>query len=278
MNKQGKIIDGKVVGGIEWTKTVLADGTERQGYTHNVIGGCQHACRWTMPDGSTAICYAEEVAKKFRTAYPEGFEHHYWHPEKLDDPLKVKQPSRIFIDSMADLFGRWVPAEQIEAVLAMARSASWHTFQALTKNAPRLLKFDLPANLWAGVSSPPDQMLGHHLTREQQQKMLHRSLEVLTLLADRGQTTWMSFEPLSWDVAPIVAAHPGALRWAVIGAASNGPKKYQADPAHVQALLDVLDSQHCPVFFKGNLAGNAAARPWRESFPEMFAGQQELSL
>lgn len=252
MNKQYKSATSR---GIEWTD-----------YTHNVIGGCQHACRWTMPDGSTAICYAEEVAKKFKTAYPAGFEHHYWHPEKLAEPQRVKQPSRIFIDSMADLFGRWVPAEQIESVLEMARSAPWHTFQSLTKNAPRLLKFALPQNLWAGVSSPPDQMLGHHLTKEQQERMLHRSLDTLAQL---DVITWMSFEPLSWDVAPIVADHPGALKWAVIGAASNGPKKYQADAMHVQRLLNVLDAQGCPVFFKGNLAGNAAAQPWREEFPHI---------
>ena len=35
MNKQGKLVNGKVVGGIEWVKTVLPDGTERQGYTWN---------------------------------------------------------------------------------------------------------------------------------------------------------------------------------------------------------------------------------------------------
>lgn len=261
MNKQRKPGGGR---GIEWTD-----------YTWNSIGGCQHACRWSMPDGSTAICYAEEVAKKFKQAYPLGFEQHYWRPEKLDDPLKVKQPSRIFLDSMADLFGRWVPAEQIEQVLATVRSAAWHTFQGLTKNAPRLLKFDLPANLWAGVSSPPDFFMGQPLSRSQQEKMLHRALGVLSQRSSTN-VTWMSFEPLSWDVSDIVLAYPNALRWAVIGAASNGPKVYQVDPGIVQALLDVLDSQGVPVFFKGNLAGNAASRPWRESFPAL--GQMGLGL
>lgn len=254
MNKQQKPGGGR---GIEWTD-----------YTWNSVGGCQHRCRWTMPDGSIAICYAEEVAKKFRSAYAEGFEHHYWHPGKLAEPLKVKEPSRIFLDSMADLFGHWVPAEQIESVLATVRSASWHTFQGLTKNAPRLLKFDLPVNLWAGVSSPPDFFMGQPLTRPQQEKMLHRTLAVLSEKAATN-TTWMSFEPLSWDVSAIVSQYPRALKWAVIGAASNGPRKYQADPVHVQALLDVLDSQDVPIFMKGNLRGNHAANPWREEFPNV---------
>lgn len=270
MNKQDKgkgTLHGR---GIQWTD-----------YTWNAIGGCQHACRWTMPDGSIAICYAEEVARKFTTGYPHGFAHHYWRPQNLDEPLKLRQPAKIFLDSMADLFGRWVPEEQIQVVLDTARQAHWHTFQALTKNAPRLLKFDLPSNLWAGVSSPPDQMLGQMLTRQQQEKMLHRTLEALsTLPTDR--VTWISFEPLSWDVAPIVAQYPAALRWAVIGAATNGPKVYQVDPGIVQGLLDVLDDQRVPVFFKGNIEGNPAADPWREFFPDYgpsaYMADHQLSL
>lgn len=247
MNKQGPR-------GIEWCD-----------YTWNVIGGCEHACRWTMPDGTSAICYAELVASRVAQAhYPQGFAAHYWHPERLSEPLRLAEPARIFLDSMADLFGRWVPAGQIALVLEAVQAAHWHTFLSLTKNAPRLLSgWSLPRNLHVGVSSPPDQMLGHTLSRRQQEKMLRKSLDTLTQL---GGVTWMSFEPLSWDVAPIVADYPGALGWAVIGAASNGPRTYQPDPAHVRALLDVLDAQGVPVFFKGNLRGNAAAQPWREVY------------
>jgi protein gp37 len=256
MNRQAK---GKELHrrGIQWTDA-----------TWNPVGGCKHACRWTMPDGSTAICYAEEIARKFTAGYPNGFEHHYWRPQNLEEPLREKKPLRIFMDSMADLFGHWVPEEQVHEVLAIARRADWHTFQSLTKNAPRLLKFKeaLPPNLWAGVSSPPDQMMGQPLSRQQQEKMLHRTLEVLSQLSPQV-VTWISFEPLSWDVAPIVAQYPGALRWSVIGAATNGPKVYQCDPAIVRNLLDVLDEQLVPVFFKGNLEGNAAASTWREYFP-----------
>lgn len=267
MNKQGKLINGKVQGGIEWLKTPQADGTEHQGYTWNPIAGCHHACRWTMPDGTVAICYAEAVATRVAQAhYTEGFAHHYWHPERLHEPLKVKEPARIFPDSMADLFGRWVPADHLQQVLDVMCEAEHHTFISLTKNAPRLLGVkDFPANLWLGVSSPPDQMLGQTLTQTQQQKMLRRSLGILAQFPHR--VTWMSFEPLSWDVSRIVAEYTDALDWAVIGAASNGARTYQPDPAHVRALLEVLDSRKIPIFFKGNLRGCPAANPWREEFP-----------
>lgn len=265
MNKQGRLVDGKVVGGIEWTKTVLDDGTERQGYTWNPVAGCAHGCRWIVK-GQTAICYAEATAHGVaRAAYPQRFAHHYWHPEILDEPLGVRESSRIFLDSMSDLMGAWVPREQIEAVLGMCQTAKWHTFQLLTKNAPRLLKFKngFPPNVWIGVSMPPDVMFGHTLSRHQQERMLAVALDTLSQLPGEN-TTWMSFEPLSWDVTPILKGFPDALSWAVIGAASNGRTYYQPNPEHVNRLLDVLDANNCPVFFKGNLEWDAR----REEFPE----------
>lgn len=263
MNKNGKLVGGKVVGGIEWLKTIHPDGAESRGATSNPVGGCLHRCQWQMPDGSLAECYAKTVAEGVApAAYPRGFEAHYWRPQELQKWARVQQPIRIFWDSMSDLFGRWVPADQVQAVLDAAGAAPWHTFLSLTKNAPRLLRFDLPANVWPGVSSPPDFMWGKRVSRETQTRMLRRMLAVLGSI--KGRVTWMSFEPLSWDVAPIVADYPGALRWAVIGAASNGKTKYQPDPAHVRALLDVLDAQDVPVFFKGNLRWS----PWREEYPD----------
>lgn len=253
MNKQNKPNSR----GIEWTD-----------YTWNPIAGCKHACRWHMPDGKIAICYAEAVANGVaRDAYPHGFEHLYWHPKRLEEPLALKTPSRIFLDSMSDLMGAWVPMSQIGAVFEICRQAKQHSFQLLTKNAPRLLKVQpIPRNIWVGVSSPPDFMLGHRLTIQQQHAMLQRALWVLGAIEQ--PVRWMSFEPLSWDVADIVAAYPGVLNWAVIGAASNGPAEFPPDESDLRRLLDVLDRQGVPVFFKGNLRSLPWARDnWRENMP-----------
>ena len=61
MNRQAKYKNGKLVGrGIEWTD-----------YTSNIIAGCKHDCRWEMPDGKIAICYAETTATNVaQAAYP----------------------------------------------------------------------------------------------------------------------------------------------------------------------------------------------------------------
>lgn len=263
MNKQGKIINNKVVGMIDYTKTVHPSGSETRGSTWNVCGGCFHRCQWDM--GGTLIkCYARASAEGvISKAYPDGFEHHYWHPERLKEPLHSSEPQKIFWNSMGDLFGSWVPTEHILQVIDTACEAHWHTFLSLTKNAPRMIEFNFPPNIWIGASMPPDFWRTNKLTQYQQDKMLGRSLGILQFLAEK-YITWMSFEPLSWDVAEIVEQYPGALKWAVIGAASNGTKKYQPVSSHVHKLLEVLDRQGIPVFMKDNLDW----LPRREEFPK----------
>jgi protein gp37 len=254
-------------GGIEWTRLPCADGTLMKGFTWNVLSGCLHGCGWTMPTGRQTECYAKTVAEKVaRRAYPQGFEVLQFHPDRLEEPLRVQEPAGIFLDSMSDLLGRGVQDAQIAQVLAICAQASWHTFFLLTKNAPRLLRFAFPPNVWVGVSSPPDTMFGHPLSRSQQAHMLERSLRVLAQVA--VPVRWMSFEPLSWDCADLVAQAPGVLRWAVIGAASAGRQHYPPAPGTLQHLLDVLDAQGVPVFFKGNLRSlPLAAHAWRDDFP-----------
>lgn len=249
MNKQAKS-SGKR--GIEWTD-----------YTWNPVGGCKHSCRWTMPDGSIAKCYAESIAEGLaQSAYPNGFEHHYWRPDILEEPLNVRQPSRIFLDSMSDLMGHWVETEQILQVLEICSKAHWHTFQLLTKNAPRLLEFDFPSNVWVGVSVPPSMMFGKQLSRQQQSRMLTRMLDVLDRI--NVSVRWLSIEPLSFDISQLI--RDSNLQWAVIGAATNGPATYQPKKEWVHNVLSVLDSQGTKVFFKGNLEWE----PWREEFPDAY--------
>ncbi len=255
MNKQAKS-QGKR--GIEWTD-----------YTWNPVGGCQHGCRWVMPDGSVAECYAETVAERVaNAAYPYGFEHHYWRPEVLSRPLELVKPARIFLDSMSDLMGHWVSQEEIEQVLDICGRAHWHQFQLLTKNAPRLLKFQFPPNVWVGVSAPPSIMFGRRLSLDQQTRMLHRMLDIVAQV--EVPVRWMSIEPLSFDIAPLLRG--SNLQWAVIGAATNGAKAYQPRREWVERALDVLEGQGTSVFFKGNLIWE----PWREEFPETGPSQKAL--
>jgi protein gp37 len=262
MNKQLKKDGGR---GIEWTD-----------YTWNPVGGCHHGCRWRMPDGTIAVCYAETVATRVaQKAYPHGFEHHYWHPQRLAEPVGAPDGSRIFIDSMADLMGHWVPREQIEQVFATCRKTPRLSYQLLTKNAPRYLQFEsIPSNVWPGVSAPPTFMNGKELTASQQQAMVYRQLDVLAGLLSRQSEliTWMSIEPLSFNIAHVftnwMVSHGASslpLKWAVIGAASDGAKLFQPEAAHVENCHRVLRASEVGIFHKGNLAWD----PHIEEFPEV---------
>ena len=247
--------------GIEWTRIRLANGTVLPGYTWNPTGGCFHGCTWKMPDGSITECYAKTIAERFTSGYRHGFEHHYWRPHSLNAPLKVKQAAGIFVGSMADLFGHWVPEEQIRQVLDVMTRAEWHIFQTLSKFPIRLPKFNpFPPNVWVGVSLPA----GHLMSATGGTRALKAYLRQMQRV--EATVRFMSIEPLWFDVAPVFEEwlrEEGDLpfEWAIIGAASNGSRVYQPDERWTQGLLDVLDSQGVPVFFKGNLE-------WTEWFDE----------
>lgn len=268
MNKQGKLVNGKVVGGIEWVKTVLGPSVEIQGYTSNPIGGCPHKCRWEMPDGTIAECYAENVAENVAmSAYPNGFSAHYWNPKEMQKWHPIKEPKRIFMGSMTDWMSLNVSDDEIRQVIGQMQEAGQHTFMTLTKNAPRLLKFKneirATQNLWVGVSAPPSFMFGQRLSLIQQVKMIDRQMKVLSEL--ETAIAWMSAEPLSCNIRPFLY-HNARLDWVVIGAASNGRKTYQPKPEWVTELHTWADERGVPVFHKGNLAENGWTR--REDFPK----------
>ena len=69
-------------------------------------------------------------------AYPFGFEPTF-HRYRLDEPKRWKKPRTIFVCSMADLFGDWVPDEWIEQVFEACEAAPQHRYLFLTKNPKR---------------------------------------------------------------------------------------------------------------------------------------------
>jgi protein gp37 len=59
----------------------------------------------------------------------------------LMQPLKWKQPKRIFVENQSDLFGEWYTDEQIDHVFAMMALSPQHTFQVLTKRPVQMLNY-----------------------------------------------------------------------------------------------------------------------------------------
>lgn len=249
--------------GIEWTRIREPDGNVRPGYTWNPTGGCFHGCTWQMPDGSITECYAKTIAERFTSGYRKGFEHHYWRPHSLDAPRKLKKPAGVFVGSMADLFGHWVPEEQIRQVLKVMDESRQHTFQTLSKFPIRLPQFNpFPENVWVGVSLPA----GHLMSETGGARALKAYLRHMNKI--QARVRFVSIEPLWFNVAPVLEewlAEEGDLpfEWAIIGAASNGRQVFQPKTEWTASLIELMDYHRVPVFFKGNMVWET----WRDEFP-----------
>ncbi len=112
---------------IEWTDA-----------TWNPVTGC------TKISAGCDHCYAERFSERFRGTPGHPFETGFdltLRPERLEQPLRWRQPRMIFVNSMSDLFHEDVPDDYIGAVFAVMARARHHTFQVLTKRADRLARW-----------------------------------------------------------------------------------------------------------------------------------------
>jgi len=131
-------------------------------HTWNPVTGCLHGCQY---------CYARRIASRFATGNGGGEPFVYNNPDagpfpakfdptfhryRLDEPANLKKPARIFVVSMGDLFGDWVPDDWIIEVLWACREAPQHKYLFLTKNPGRYAELAykglLPVddNFWYG--------------------------------------------------------------------------------------------------------------------------------
>jgi protein gp37 len=104
---------------IEWTEK-----------TWNPLTGC------TKVSPGCTFCYAKTMHERFHGA--GSFDTVMLHPDRLDQPLRWRQPRRIFVNSMSDLFHKDVPDEFIARVFAVMSLAPQHSFQLLTKRHARM--------------------------------------------------------------------------------------------------------------------------------------------
>ena len=75
-------------------------------------------------------------------------------PRKLSEPYALKEPSRIFVNSMSDLYHKEIPDTFIAEVFKVMHECPQHVFQILTKRPRRAAKYPGPwtDNIWQGTS------------------------------------------------------------------------------------------------------------------------------
>lgn len=126
--------------GIIWTEA-----------TWNPMSGCKKIT------SGCAYCYAETLAENKRggAAFPVGFDLTI-RPHKLREPLKLREPSLIFVNSMSDMFWEQVSDAYRDQMVDVMEATPQHEYQVLTKRADELLRYSrrrkLPPNFWAGVT------------------------------------------------------------------------------------------------------------------------------
>lgn len=117
--------------GIEWTDRTW---NPTVGCTR-LSPGCKNCYAFKLHDMRHA---AFQAGKKLPLQYSKPFTELQMMEDRLTDPLGWKNPCRVFVNSVSDLFHKDVPDEFIHRVFAVMGLAGKHTFQVLTKRADRM--------------------------------------------------------------------------------------------------------------------------------------------
>lgn len=175
-------------------------------------------------------------------AYPFGFEPTF-HRYKLDEPQRLKKPKTIFVCSMADLFGEWVPTEWISAVIEACKAAPQHRYLFLTKNPKRYIKL-----IQAGILPLNNDRFWYGTTCENPMQEY--------FFCGKAKT-FVSIEPI---FAPFTGLNyfdtPPEQRvdWIIVGAETGNRKgKVIPEKSWIDELAYCSAQQKTPIFMKSSL-------------------------
>ncbi|HTU69561.1 MAG TPA: phage Gp37/Gp68 family protein [Candidatus Baltobacteraceae bacterium] len=209
---------------IEWTQA-----------TWNPVSGCERV------SPGCDNCYALKFAERFRDVpghyYANGFDLTL-RPNMLDRPRSWKKSRFIFVNSMSDLFHRFVPDEYIDQVFDRMELVDHHVYQVLTKRPERLRRYArkrygkraIPMHIWLGVSiENNDYAWRADMLREV-----------------NAQVRFLSVEPM---LGPIDRVALDEMSWVIVGGES-GPRYRPMEETWVREVRDRCKKQKIAFFFK----------------------------
>lgn len=176
-----------------------------------------------------------------------------FHRYRLGEPQSWKKPRNIFVCSMADLFGDWVPDEWIEQVFEACEAAPQHKYLFLTKNGKRYLELARKGimpdadNFWYGCS----------VTRPDAPFFFSNKCK-----------TFASIEPIlePFDWAPGLK-HIGLPDWIIVGAETGNRKnKVRPEKDWLGGIVNGCAEHNIPLFMKESLRELMGA-DFRQEFP-----------
>lgn len=176
-----------------------------------------------------------------------------FHRYRLGEPQSWKKPRNIFVCSMADLFGDWVPDEWIEQVFEACEAAPQHKYLFLTKNGKRYLELARKGimpdadNFWYGCS----------VTRPDAPFFFSNKCK-----------TFASIEPIlePFDWVPGLK-HIGLPDWIIVGAETDNRKnKVRPEKDWLGGIVNGCAEHNIPLFMKESLRELMGA-DFRQEFP-----------
>jgi len=195
--------------------------------TVNPVVGCKMGCPY---------CYAKTMNDRFK--WVDDFGEPQFRPEQLKK-LQCKKPKTIFVGSMCDLFGEWVPDEWIKAVFAACEAAPQHRYLFLTKNSDRYI--DLPEE----ILNSENYWFGQTITDNETVKIASIKINIFWSIEP-------ILEPVDLEIAP---PNYAGVKWVIIGA-ETGRRKGKITPKRewIERIVVQCAKANVPVFMKSNLA------------------------
>lgn len=231
---------------IEWTHA-----------TWNPVSGCEKV------SPGCDRCYAMKFAERFRGVkghyYQNGFDLEL-RPTMLDRPGHWRRPRRIFVNSMSDLFHRFVPDGYVDDVFDRMERFDWHAFQVLTKRPERMRRYlrkrygakSVPVHIWVGTSIENND----YAWRADMLREVNATLRFLSLEPLLGPVDRVSFDGIGW----------------IIVGGESGPRFRSMDIEWVRDIRKRCVECKIPFFFKQwhkkNTGRRLDGRTWSE-FPRM---------
>lgn len=208
---------------------------------------------WNPTTGCTKVspgcdnCYAEALSlrkgwsKKPWTA-TNADENIVLHPDRLKKPYSWKEPVRIFVNSMSDLFHPKIPKTFVDKVFKVMNDLPQHTFQILTKRPRRAASYrgEWTENVWMGTSI-------------ENRSTLYRIDQIRECPA---KTRFLSFEPLLESLGEIDLDR---IHWVIVGGES-GPGFRGMDHEWARDIRDECVERGIPLFFKQSAAFKSETR------------------
>lgn len=185
------------------------------------------------------FCYAEVFAKRLKAMglkdYKEGFAFNLL-PHRLEEPLKIKKPTKFFVNSMSDLFHEEMPFEYLDMIFNIITKTPHHIYQILTKRDNIMLRYFsstqriVPQNVWLGVSV--------------ENAAFKKRIDSLRKI--QANIRFISFEPLIGSVGKL---NLDGIHWAIVG----GESGYRARKIKVEWIDEIFGQckeQGTAFFFK----------------------------